>query len=836
MSDLSIPPRVSSRLSSSAKLSNTLSKRVHREVRFGEYILGSTLGQGEFGKVKLGWRKDGKQPEQVAIKLIKKDTVPPKSSRETKVFREINALKILTHPNIVRLEQVMQNEKYIGIVLEYASGGELFDHILQNRYLKDSVACRLFAQLVSGVHYLHSKGIVHRDLKLENLLLDKHKNIIITDFGFANSFRNDGTSFDDMMKTSCGSPCYAAPELVVSDEKYVGRKVDVWSCGVILYAMLAGYLPFDDDPANPDGDNISQLYKYITTTPLTFPEYIQPMPRDLLRRILVPDPLKRIDLNAIRCHSWLSVHAPFLSVTPQEWDLHYKQSSAEKLRLQSNPNGADKSSHLVRSQSVQVRSHAPPTQQFNHGAIPSSASTNRVPAYLTASTAGGPSSSTPSVPTTASSHHVRSTSVVGVASSAGHDISTTGAGSAASVDPASSTTSVASSNMSAMPAPAFTAVSATPSYNRRHSVQNTGFAGLASHPRAASNQPRPSSTSSDEVLASLDIPPGPTTAQQKPANPLVVQSSTNRLPPAQRKPRPTSFQPISNNMFVSSASSFGAESPHMPTSSEPRVAISQESALPGEISRPGSFVSSSYVLAEAVPEAAKHHHKEPLINGARNRWPVDGSAPLQNPSASASNTSIPVAQPGRSTSTGSTNTHGSVKSNSRAHKRGSMSISYGLSKLLGNNMKEPTDQSVRSKSSKRHSMAPTIISSDNSSSERIVGANERKRFSILSFYSTSSGNERQVSGSIQTAPPPPEVKTPPPTPPSKSSIKSEERKILEPPVGDALNKRQNRRSVDGNSTRITNSGSNRRKNAPTGEQPSAARKVVDFFKRRSRIV
>ena len=228
MSDPYVPPRVSSRLSSSARLSNSISRRVHREVRFGDYVLGSTLGQGEFGKVKLGWRKDGKQPEQVAIKLIRKDTVPPKSSRETKVFREINALKLLTHPNIVRLEEVIQNDKYIGIVLEYASGGELFDYILNHRYLKDNIACRLFAQLISGVHYLHSKGIVHRDLKLENLLLDKHKNIIITDFGFANSFKvsSDGSIYD-LMATSCGSPCYAAPELVVSDTKYIGRKVNV---------------------------------------------------------------------------------------------------------------------------------------------------------------------------------------------------------------------------------------------------------------------------------------------------------------------------------------------------------------------------------------------------------------------------------------------------------------------------------------------------------------------------------------------------------------------------------------------------------------------------------
>lgn len=171
--------------------------------------------------------------------------------------------------------------------MEYASGGELFDYILTHRYLKDPPACRLFAQLVSGVGYLHKKGIVHRDLKLENLLLDRNRNIIITDFGFANVFNpldelgaevearleNPETVKElernmppkpadptgqfalweellsqgqvrrrgDLMATSCGSPCYAAPELVVSDGLYTGRKVDVWSCGVILVIFIHSF-------------------------------------------------------------------------------------------------------------------------------------------------------------------------------------------------------------------------------------------------------------------------------------------------------------------------------------------------------------------------------------------------------------------------------------------------------------------------------------------------------------------------------------------------------------------------------------------------------------------
>jgi protein-serine/threonine kinase len=221
-----------------------------KDVQFGEYMLGQTLGEGEFGSM------------QVAIKLIRRETVATNPSRLPKIYREISILRDLAHPNIVRLHEMVETERHIGIILEYASGGELFDYILNHRYLKDQAARRLFAQLVSGVGYLHKKGIVHRDLKLENLLLDQNRNIIITDFGFANTFNpadelsdeieynlsnrefvrkyrldrqdENGMRKGDLMQTSCGSPCYAAPELVVSDSLYTGRKVDVWSCGVIL--------------------------------------------------------------------------------------------------------------------------------------------------------------------------------------------------------------------------------------------------------------------------------------------------------------------------------------------------------------------------------------------------------------------------------------------------------------------------------------------------------------------------------------------------------------------------------------------------------------------------
>ncbi|EGG01679.1 phosphotransferase [Melampsora larici-populina 98AG31] len=259
-----------------------------QRIYFGPYLLLQTLGEGEFGKVKLGVHSSpDRWGEEVAIKLIKRGNVDTQA-RMIKVAREIDVLKLVKHPNIVRLYDVIETEKYIGIVLEYASGGELFDHILAHRYLKEKDASKLFAQLISG---------------------DRS---------------------NDLMATSCGSPCYAAPELVVQDGRYVGSQVDVWSCGVILYAMLAGYLPFDDDPSNPDGDNINLLYKYIINTPLSFPEWITDQPKDLLLRMLVPDPLKRCALSEVTSHPWLAKYAHLFDRSIEELELISEDNEQQK--------------------------------------------------------------------------------------------------------------------------------------------------------------------------------------------------------------------------------------------------------------------------------------------------------------------------------------------------------------------------------------------------------------------------------------------------------------------------------------------------------------------------
>lgn len=271
-----------------------------RNTIFGPYRLTRTLGEGEFGKVKEGFHtQDG---HIVAVKLIRKDSVDT-TSRLNKIEREISVLRVLKHPNIVKLYDVIETEKYIGIILECAEGGEVFELIIKHRQLREDVARTLFAQLVSGVNYMHKKNIVHRDLKLENLLLAKSGDILITDFGFANQFKNEE---HDLMATSCGSPCYAAPELVMSEGTYVGTAVDVWSCGVILYAMVAGYLPYDDDPNNPEGDNINVLYRYITNTKLVFPPHMSEEIKDLISHMLVVDPQYRCSLEYAMQHPWLN--------------------------------------------------------------------------------------------------------------------------------------------------------------------------------------------------------------------------------------------------------------------------------------------------------------------------------------------------------------------------------------------------------------------------------------------------------------------------------------------------------------------------------------------------
>ncbi|KAJ3380139.1 hypothetical protein HDU84_006155 [Entophlyctis sp. JEL0112] len=264
----------------------------------GIYLLIRTIGQGEFGKVKLAVHTETQR--QAAVKLTKKSLL--NADRKERLLREISIMQSLDHPYILKLLDVIETDYYIGLVMEPCLGGELFDYIVRRNFLPEADAVRFFAQIIVGVSYLHSVGIVHRDLKLENILLDENENIIIADFGFASeTVRNNS----DLLATSCGSPAYAAPELVLKDS-YSGVAADIWSCGVILYSMLAGYLPFDDDPANPDGSNIHLLYQYIISAKPNYPETFSDTAKELIGIMLVTDPDQRASLAQVMGHVWLS--------------------------------------------------------------------------------------------------------------------------------------------------------------------------------------------------------------------------------------------------------------------------------------------------------------------------------------------------------------------------------------------------------------------------------------------------------------------------------------------------------------------------------------------------
>lgn len=201
------------------------------------------------------------------------------------------------HPHIIRLYEVIETPNDIYVVMEYVRSGELFDYIVEKGRLMEDEARHFFQQIISGVEYCHRHMVVHRDLKPENLLLDSRANVKIADFGLSNVMR-DG----HFLKTSCGSPNYAAPE-VISGRLYAGPEVDVWSCGVILYALLCGSLPFDDE-------NIPNLFKKIKGGIYTLPSHLSPGARDLIPRMLLVDPLKRITIPEIRQHPWFTVHLP----------------------------------------------------------------------------------------------------------------------------------------------------------------------------------------------------------------------------------------------------------------------------------------------------------------------------------------------------------------------------------------------------------------------------------------------------------------------------------------------------------------------------------------------
>eukprot|EP00002_Diphylleia_rotans_P035348 TRINITY_DN76_c0_g7_i1.p1 TRINITY_DN76_c0_g7~~TRINITY_DN76_c0_g7_i1.p1 ORF type:complete len:650 (-),score=133.19 TRINITY_DN76_c0_g7_i1:1907-3856(-) len=268
----------------------------------GPYLLSRTIGTGSTGKVKLGIHMhDG---TRVAVKIIRKDQIDLKPSMRLKVEREIAILKLIDHPQVLRLVDVYENESYLFIVMEFVEGGELFDYLVKKGRLELPEALNFFQQIIMGLDYCHTMLICHRDLKPENLLLDANKSIKIADFGMASLNRRGS-----MLETSCGSPHYASPQVVMGI-KYDGMQADVWSCGVILYALVTGRLPFDDP-------NIKKLLSKVKVGTFQMPEDIDPRVKDLINRMLTVDPDKRITIDGIKKHVWfMSNGGPVVYVPP----------------------------------------------------------------------------------------------------------------------------------------------------------------------------------------------------------------------------------------------------------------------------------------------------------------------------------------------------------------------------------------------------------------------------------------------------------------------------------------------------------------------------------------
>ena len=265
------------------------SLKEEREYIISDYLIKRTLGRGNFGKVKLGISL--KDKEKFAIKILQKNKIL-EIKDEIRVKREFEMLSKFNHLNVILVSEIFESDENYYTVMEYCEGGELFDYIVKNRYLSENESAFYYFQLISGLEYIHSLGIVHRDLKPENLLLKENHILKIIDFGLSNYF--DANQPNNLLTTPCGSPCYASPEMVLG-KKYNGFKIDIWATGIILYAMLCGYLPFEES------DN-QKLFKKISECKFNIPFYIRKDAKDLIKKILVKDPNKRISIAEIKKH------------------------------------------------------------------------------------------------------------------------------------------------------------------------------------------------------------------------------------------------------------------------------------------------------------------------------------------------------------------------------------------------------------------------------------------------------------------------------------------------------------------------------------------------------
>ncbi|KAK7305510.1 hypothetical protein VNO77_43416 [Canavalia gladiata] len=254
------------------------------------YELGRLLGQGTFGKVY--YARTAITNQSVAIKVIDKDKVM-KTGQAEQIKREISVMRLARHPNIIQLFEVMANKNKIYFVMEYAKGGELFNKVAKGK-LREDVAHKYFKQLINAVDFCHSRGVYHRDIKPENILLDENGNLKVSDFGL--SALTESKRQDGLLHTPCGTPAYVAPE-VIKRKGYDGIKADIWSCGIVLFVLLAGYLPFHDP-------NLIEMYRKINKAELKCPNWFPPEVCMLLGKMLDPNPDTRISISNIREYCW----------------------------------------------------------------------------------------------------------------------------------------------------------------------------------------------------------------------------------------------------------------------------------------------------------------------------------------------------------------------------------------------------------------------------------------------------------------------------------------------------------------------------------------------------
>ncbi|XP_020293502.1 maternal embryonic leucine zipper kinase-like [Pseudomyrmex gracilis] len=299
----------------------------------GLYELEKTIGSGGFAKVKLATHVA--TGEKVAIKIMEKTALGEDLPR---IKLEVEALKTLLHQHICRLYQVIETESHYFMILEYCSGGELFDHIVEKNRLSETDSRKFFRQIVSAVAYMHSLGYAHRDLKPENVLLDKEENLKLIDFGLC---AKPKMGMQAHLYTSCGSPTYAAPELIMG-KKYLGSEVDIWSMGVLLYALLCGFLPFDDN-------KLENLYKKILSGKYEEPNWLSNDSKKLIKSMLQIDPAKRITIHELTYHPWITAHSMKPVSFVQQTKFEKDEEVLSTMSAICGENSADIWNKLVRS-------------------------------------------------------------------------------------------------------------------------------------------------------------------------------------------------------------------------------------------------------------------------------------------------------------------------------------------------------------------------------------------------------------------------------------------------------------------------------------------------------